>query len=199
MSTLSPDATATATEPAATATSTSPPSPASTGLAIALPQRDVAIEGRLDAASALRLRVPVTEAIQDGPAMVLIDVSAVTQVTASGLAGMLELLRLARARGGELRLYGTSQAVADAQLVAQLTQVSRVYPGRQDALDAVPSRVPPTARTRSRRRARHAKRATLEARLVADARQGLLFPEVEGIGTSQPAQTVPPAHAKPVT
>lgn len=98
--------------------------------------RDVAVAGRLDAAAVLNLREAVVQACADGPVKILVNISGVTQVTASGLAGMLELLRLARARGGDVRLYGVSLAVADAQEASQLTSITRIYVHREQAAGA---------------------------------------------------------------
>lgn len=123
-----------------------------------LVNRDLTLTGRLDAAAVLALRVPVTEAVADGPAIVLIDVSGVTNVTASGVAGLLELLRLARLRGGDLRIHGTSQAVVDAQEAAHLTNINRVYAGRDEAVSAGPEPDPNAAR----RRHRHARPAPVD-------------------------------------
>lgn len=118
--------------------------------------RDLALRGSLDATTTLGLRVGVTESVQDGPAVVLLDVSGVTSVTASGVAATLELLRLARSRGGDLRLHGTSEAVAHAQLAARLTQITRVYASREEAVAAAPSRqdVAPSLFETGRRQAR---------------------------------------------
>lgn len=99
----------------------------------AMPLHDVEVTGLFDAAAMLKLREQVTEALADGPVTMLVDISGVTQVTASGLAGMLELLRLARSRGGDVRLYGISLAVADAQEASRLTSVTRIYVRRDQA------------------------------------------------------------------
>ena len=98
--------------------------------------RDIALDGVLDAAATLALRAPVTAWLQDGPAVVLVDIADVTGVTASGVAGILELRRLARTRGGDVRLHGTSHAVLHAQVAAELTAITRVYSTRNAALNA---------------------------------------------------------------
>lgn len=111
---------------------------------------DLTVAGVFDAAAMLALRDQVTAALADGPVTVLVNISGVTQVTASGLAGVLELLRLARSRGGDVRLYGISLAVADAQEASRLTSVIRIYVRRDQAAgaDAQPASVANPARSK---------------------------------------------------
>lgn len=128
--------------------------------------RDLALTGRVDATAVLALRIPVTAAVIDGPAVVLLDVAGVTSATASGVAGLLELLRLARMRGGDLRLHGTSQAIADAQVAARLTAITRVYASRAEAVDAGVRRPADEARPHRRHRRPHAARPVAASRLA---------------------------------
>lgn len=143
---------------------------------------DIDVAGRLDAAAAQGLRARVAEAIQDGPVLVLVDVTGVTEVTPSGLVGVLECLRLARARGGDLRMHGASATVLDAQTVANLTQVARVYGGRDAAIDGGVRRNQPPVRVRRRRRSFHDRMARMQASLLAQAGAGVLYPDVDGAG-----------------
>ncbi|MGB8021219.1 MAG: STAS domain-containing protein [Candidatus Nanopelagicales bacterium] len=156
-----------------------------------LAQRDLAVHGRFDAAAGIDLRALVTQAVQDGPALVLLDVTRVTEVTPSGLAGALELLRLVRSRGGDLRMYGSSMAVINAQHVARLTEISRVYGGRQAAVEAGRRRPTRHVRLRKRRSSVHERAAKLQVRLAADARRGILFPAFDGIVAGPPAVAPP--------
>ncbi|GII98575.1 anti-anti-sigma factor [Sediminihabitans luteus] len=108
------------------------------GARTAVPQgtrlHDLAVDGHLDATAVLRLRLPVLDALQDGPAVVLVDVSAVDRIAPSGVAGMLDLVRLARSRGGDLRLHGRSAAIEHAHRTVRLDAVVRTYAGREEAL-----------------------------------------------------------------
>jgi anti-sigma B factor antagonist len=98
---------------------------------------DLEIDGPLDAAAVLRLRPDVIASQQDGPAVVLVDVTAADRVTASGIAGLLELLRIARAAGGDLRVIGDSAGLATARAALQLTTIVAVYRGRAHALAGI--------------------------------------------------------------
>ncbi|WP_181408463.1 STAS domain-containing protein [Schumannella sp. 10F1B-5-1] len=98
---------------------------------------DLEVDGALDAAAVLRLRRDVVASQVDGPAIVLVDVTGVDRVTASGIAGLLELLRIARSAGGELRVVGESAGLATARAALQLTTVVAVYRGRAHALAGI--------------------------------------------------------------
>jgi len=97
---------------------------------------DLTVAGDLDATTLLALRHEVARAVEDHPAIVLLDVSAVSRITPSGVAGMLDLLRIARSAGGDFRVYGESRVLAGAHSALRLTTVIAVYPRRSDALEA---------------------------------------------------------------
>jgi anti-sigma B factor antagonist len=92
------------------------------------------LDGPLDAEAILRLRAAVVAAERGGPTLVLVDASAVTKVTPSGVAGMLDLLRLTRAAGGDFRVYGQSRGLGNAHAALRLTSVVAVYRNRDEAL-----------------------------------------------------------------
>jgi anti-anti-sigma regulatory factor len=46
---------------------------------------------------------------------------------------MLDLLRMVRARGGELRLFGPSRGFTQAHETMSLSNVTRLYTGRDEA------------------------------------------------------------------
>ena len=84
-------------------------------------------EDRFDAAEALRLRVQVAAGLSEGRDLVLLDVSAVSVITSSGVAALFDLLRFVRSRGGDVRLYGVSPAFRAAHTALRLDSVLRVY------------------------------------------------------------------------
>ncbi|SEJ64535.1 anti-anti-sigma factor [Arthrobacter sp. yr096] len=109
---------------------------------------DLRIQGAMDAATVLAIRQDSAKAATDGPILILLDITEVTSVGASGVVGLLEVLHLLRARGGDLRLFGSSAALDDTRLQAHLGQVARIYGTREEAVDGGTSPV----------RARHAAR-----------------------------------------
>lgn len=96
---------------------------------------DLALTGPLDAVTVLAVRQDSAKAAADGPILVLLDITAVTSVGASGVVGLLEVLHVLRARGGDLRLFGSSTALDDTRLQAHLGQVARIYGTREEAVD----------------------------------------------------------------
>ncbi|MGO4433105.1 STAS domain-containing protein [Paenarthrobacter sp. RAF9] len=96
---------------------------------------DLTVTGALDATTVLGIRQESAKAATDGPILVLLDVAAVTTVGASGVVGLLEVLHLLRARGGDLRLFGSSAALEITRLQAHLGQVTRIYGTREEAVD----------------------------------------------------------------
>jgi anti-sigma B factor antagonist len=101
------------------------------------PHRDLVADGPLDAEAVLALRREVSEAVADAPTIVLLDISTVTKITPSGIAGMLNLMRIARSGGGDFRVHGRSRVVERANSAMKLTSVIAVYGTRSDALDSV--------------------------------------------------------------
>ncbi|GAA3228997.1 STAS domain-containing protein [Oerskovia jenensis] len=101
---------------------------------------DLPTGGRLDAAAVLSLRAPVTATVADGPVLVLLDVSGVEGVSPSGVAGLLDLLRVVRARGGDLRFFGASTALRHAFTALGLDAVARIYGGHDEARGLLASR-----------------------------------------------------------
>jgi cellulose synthase (UDP-forming) len=88
--------------------------------------------GRFDADAALQLRSDI-KATLHLPAIVLVDVSSVTMVTPSGAAAMVDMLRMVRAHGGELRMFGESRGFTVAHEAMSMAAVTRLYPGRDEA------------------------------------------------------------------
>ncbi|GAA1399383.1 MULTISPECIES: STAS domain-containing protein [Oerskovia] len=101
---------------------------------------DLPTGGRLDAAAVLSLREPVSSAVADGPVLVLLDVSGVDGVSPSGVAGLLDLLRVVRSRGGDLRIFGASAALQHAFTALRLDTVTRIYGGHDEARGLLASR-----------------------------------------------------------
>jgi cellulose synthase (UDP-forming) len=104
------------------------PSPSrATGAGVSAPATQLCAAARFDAAAALALRSNVAERAQDYSPMVLIDVSGVRVVTPSGVAAMLDLLRLVRSRGGDLRIFGASRSFTLAHETMSLSHVTRLH------------------------------------------------------------------------
>lgn len=96
---------------------------------------DLSVSGRLDASATIFLRDTAACAVQDGPVLVLLDVTEITNINASGVVGLLEVLHLIRSRGGDLRVFGSSEVMRDVLSHADLMGILRIYRSRVHAID----------------------------------------------------------------
>jgi anti-sigma B factor antagonist len=84
----------------------------------------LAPSGRLDVAGAPSLKDAVTEAVKNGP-RVVIDLEGVSFVDSTGLGSVIAALKLVRSSKGDLRLAAPNQQV---RVVLELTTLDRVFP-----------------------------------------------------------------------
>lgn len=82
----------------------------------------------LTARTVVDLRTAISQACADGPVLVLLDCSAVGEVTPSGVAAVIDLMRYTRARGGDLRLHSDAGVIADACGQLGLRSILRLFP-----------------------------------------------------------------------
>jgi len=94
-----------------------------------------------EAVAALALRSKLSDATQGHPPVVLIDVSGVRTVTPSAVAATLDLMRMVRARGGDLRIFGASRSFTMAHDTMSLHHVTRLH---GDHAEASTPRWPPS-------------------------------------------------------
>ena len=90
----------------------------------------IQLVGRLNMASAARLREAVTSIVDSGRTRVAIDMSGVDFLDSSGLGAIISALKTARQAGGDLRIAAPT---GQAQLVLQLTNLDRVLQAYGDA------------------------------------------------------------------
>ena len=88
---------------------------------------------RFDANAALALRSRVADEAHSSASLVFIDVSGVHTVTPSAVAATLELMRMVRARGGDLRIFGASHSFTMAHEAMSLNHVTRVHGDHAEA------------------------------------------------------------------
>lgn len=108
---------------------------------LALPEdvRIVSLEGRIDAATTPQLANRIRETIAGGGRKLLLDFSAVSFLSSSGLRTLLILARELKAQNGEIHLCALSPQVAQ---VFDLTGFDRLFPihqTREEALAALRS------------------------------------------------------------
>ncbi len=80
------------------------------------------LQGRLNMASAGRLREAVNAAVASGKTKITVDLAEVDFMDSSGLGALVNGLKVARQAGGDLRIAAPSEQV---RLVLQLTNMDR--------------------------------------------------------------------------
>jgi cellulose synthase (UDP-forming) len=89
---------------------------------------------RFDAAAALDLRSQVAVALTGPSPIVLIDVSGVRTLTPSGVAVLVDLLRVVRSHGGDLRIFSASRGCfAMAHEMMALSNITRLHVDHAEA------------------------------------------------------------------
>jgi cellulose synthase (UDP-forming) len=89
---------------------------------------------RFDAVAALDLRSQVAVALTGPSPIVLIDVSGVRTLTPSGVAVLVDLLRVVRSHGGDLRIFGASRGCfAMAHEMMALSNITRLHVDHAEA------------------------------------------------------------------
>ncbi len=81
------------------------------------------LTGRLDLASASIFKNQVTELLEDGASIVILDLGEVPFVDSSGLGAIVAGLKAARQGGGDLRLAGAQEQM---RFLLELTTLSSV-------------------------------------------------------------------------
>jgi serine/threonine-protein kinase RsbW len=94
------------------------------------------IEGRIDAITAPTLTQTVQDHMRNGARFVLIDLTAVSFLSSSGLRALLLIRKELMTLGGELRLAGLQPQVHEVFALTGFTQVFAIHPSVDDARNA---------------------------------------------------------------
>lgn len=87
--------------------------------------RRLRVEGRLDAAAAPDLRASIAQEIEEGAVELIVDLDAVDYIDSAALAALVNGMKQARERGGNLQLVRPRSA--HAFRVFELTRFDRVF------------------------------------------------------------------------
>jgi anti-sigma B factor antagonist len=93
----------------------------------------ITLRGTLNMPSAPDLRQAIDEALDTGPARVVVDLGGVDFIDSSGLGALVAGLRAAREHGGDLRIAAPGPQVA---MVLHLSNLDRVLVSSPSALAA---------------------------------------------------------------
>ena len=80
--------------------------------------------GMLDGATTNELKNQVTEVIQQGADIVLLDMKGVNFMNSSGIGALVAILKIVRAKEKQLYLCGLTDQV---KMIFQLTKMDRVF------------------------------------------------------------------------
>ena len=96
----------------------------------------IAPEGEVDRHESPRLRTALLDALAGGPAAVVVDLAGVSFMDSSGVATLVEAMKLAKAAGVPLTLCSMSGTVRDVFALARLDKFFRLAATRREALEA---------------------------------------------------------------
>ena len=96
----------------------------------------VAVEGDLDARSAMGLKLALNEKIEAGNVRILVDLSEVPYVDAAGLGVLVSGFKNATRQSGDLRLCGLQP---DVKSLFELTRLNKVFQIFEDSSSALAS------------------------------------------------------------
>ncbi len=91
-------------------------------------------DGEVDMHESPRLRSALMDAIAGRPAAVVVDLAGVTFIDSSGVATLVEAMKLAKAAGLTLVLAGMNDKVRDVFALARLDNFFRLAGSRREAL-----------------------------------------------------------------
>jgi anti-anti-sigma factor len=94
----------------------------------------VRISGSVDGLTADALQTALQEQIETGGARLVGDLSGVEYTSSAGLRALLAALKLARQKGGDLRLAAVRPAVLRVLELSGFTSILKLYPDVDAAL-----------------------------------------------------------------
>jgi anti-sigma B factor antagonist len=97
----------------------------------------LALQGRLDALTALELKEAIAERVDAGQIELVVDLSGVPFIDSSGLAALVSGFKAARQAGGSLKLAGLNEQALTVLRLTKLDRVFALYADRAAALGAL--------------------------------------------------------------
>ncbi len=96
----------------------------------------VTLSGELDAYDARALRETFHEVVEDGPAVIVLDLTGVSFLDSTVLGAIVGLLRRVREAGGELRTVLPETTARRIFEITGLDKALDVHPSREEALQS---------------------------------------------------------------
>lgn len=96
----------------------------------------IRIEGRLDAASAPILENKLSEIIDGGKKLMVLDFAKVDYLSSAGMRLLLSTTKKLKAEGGKLHFCSISEEVMEIIKMAGFERILSIFPTEQEALKA---------------------------------------------------------------
>lgn len=97
----------------------------------------VVMKGKLDSASAPEAEKLVLGALENGAAIVIMDMAELDYVSSAGLRVMLMAAKRLKTSGGKFGLSGVRPAIVEVLDIAGFTSILTIFPDRAAALSAL--------------------------------------------------------------
>ncbi len=99
----------------------------------------VAVRGRLDQSQTPELNAMLIELINAGQYRLIVDLSDVSYINSGGLRCLVSAWRKARARDGNVILFGLNDRLCEIFTMIGFDKVFEIFSTREEALSAMPS------------------------------------------------------------
>ncbi|MCX8084576.1 MAG: STAS domain-containing protein [Calditerrivibrio sp.] len=94
----------------------------------------IKIPNRLDASNSMPFKDKMTELVDKGYYLLLIDLSQTNFIDSSGLGALVGKISTCRKNGGDVRLIAPTQRVVEILQITNLDKVLKIYKSKNDAL-----------------------------------------------------------------
>jgi len=97
--------------------------------------------GRIDAGHSTDLDAALSEGVEQGMSLIVIDLTDVTYIASSGLRVIIKTAKLVKSDGGSVRICGMNDPVMDVFRLSGLSKIFPNYPSSQEAIQALQRRI----------------------------------------------------------
>ncbi len=97
----------------------------------------IQVEGEVDLYTSPNMRAAILEGFKRKEGKVLVDLTYVRHIDSSGLATLVEGLKMANRGGGRFAICGVENTVRDVFAIARLDGVFDIYPDQNQALSSL--------------------------------------------------------------
>ncbi len=98
---------------------------------------EIALDGRLDAASSPGVQDAINKQINAGHAKIVLDFSKMDYISSSGLRVLLMAVKTLKAKNGRMLIYAANEHVREVFNLAGFVPYFPMYADRQEALAAI--------------------------------------------------------------